>query len=1034
MELPPALISAIREGNVCLFLGAGASIGAKDGQGRSAPSTRELVNQLDTKYLGGKYSTRSLQWVSQMAISETNLGDVQEYIASLLKPIEPATHHLILPTFKWHGIATTNYDQLVEKSYQHEKSPIQKCTPIISNDDRLSDLIRSPEQLMLLKLHGCISRTRDENIPFILTPDQYVDHLDGRSRLFDLFEEWGREHPVVFIGHELEDSDVRSMLNRLEKKGLHRPRYYLVKPNVVSEESRFWESKRISALPGKYADFLEEVSRQIPLKKRILLRHVEDVVPIRKRFVVRAPGSESLQRFIRNSVDYVHPGMKIEPGKPEDFYRGFDLGWYSIDNDLDVRRSINERLLFDLILIDDADRPSKTDFYSLMSEAGGGKSIALRRLAWNAGIGLGALCLFHKLGGWIDYDPIKELSELVNERIFLFIDNTADNVKELEHIAIRARADGLEITIITAERVNAWNIFCEDLDYYVNRKYRIKYLDDDEIVKLLGLLNKYKSLGQLKHLGESDRVKAFQEIAGRQLLVALHEATLGKPFEDIIVDEYNEIIPESARNLYLTICVLNRHRIFVRAGLISRIHSIAFESFRDEFFKPLDHVVRVRKNELINDYMYTARHPEIAQIVFQRVLRDGKMIYAEYMRIIDALNLLFDSDRRAFRQLVRGKNVVSLLSNQEDARALYKKAIEVSGEDAFVYHQNAIYETNAPDGDLDLAANLLDRALVIDQDNPVIMHTSSEIALRRATRTDNRYEKEKYISKAILHAMQIIDGHHSSTFARHSVIKAFLLRLELLLESMQHDDAAIIKLCGQIEHQIERANQSAPNESYIADAEAKYRQMMQDSVGATTALERAIRKNPQDSYIALRLSKVYRRSGRNEDAQRVLESALQSDRGNKELNFHLAMVLRGLGDAETGKILYYLRRSFTKWDKSFEAQFWLGRYCFESEDQDVINEGREVFRRLRASPISYDKRMKIKDHVTQGSDIHKFTGTIVKLEGSYGFIKRDGFGDEIFFHENHVADDIWPMLSQGQLVRFEIGFSLNGPIVTRLVF
>jgi hypothetical protein len=95
----------------------------------------------------------------------------------------------------------------------------------------------------------------------------------------------------------------------------------------------------------------------------------------------------------------------------------------------------------------------------------------------------------------------------------------------------------------------------------------------------------------LERLNPDERRKELEEHAGRQLLVALHEATLGIPFETIPVDEYHHITPFEAQRLYQTVCVLNRLNVPVRAGLIARVHGIPFEEFKHRFFAPLEHVV-----------------------------------------------------------------------------------------------------------------------------------------------------------------------------------------------------------------------------------------------------------------------------------------------------------------------------------------------------------------------------------------------------------------------------------------------------------
>ena len=114
-------------------------------------------------------------------------------------------------------------------------------------------------------------------------------------------------------------------------------------------------------------------------------------------------------------------------------------------------------------------------------------------------------------------------------------------LKQVTRFIERAKKDSIRITIIVAERLNEWNMSCEHLAPLVIEDFDIKYLSDKEINLLLDLLAAHDSLGVLKHENRDAQFNAFKQKAGRQLLVALYEATSGKPFEDIIVDEYQEI-------------------------------------------------------------------------------------------------------------------------------------------------------------------------------------------------------------------------------------------------------------------------------------------------------------------------------------------------------------------------------------------------------------------------------------------------------------------------------------------------------------
>ena len=108
-------------------------------------------------------------------------------------------------------------------------------------------------------------------------------------------------------------------------------------------------------------------------------------------------------------------------------------------------------------------------------------------------------------------------------------------------------------------------------------------LSEAEIQRLLKKLAQHNCLGHLKNLTEKERLDTFRLTAERQLLVALHEATSGKSFEELVFDEYKNIVPAEARILYLDICTLHRLRVPVRAGLISRISGISYERFRGTF-------------------------------------------------------------------------------------------------------------------------------------------------------------------------------------------------------------------------------------------------------------------------------------------------------------------------------------------------------------------------------------------------------------------------------------------------------------------
>jgi hypothetical protein len=180
MDIPSALVESVREGRVFLFLGAGASIGAAAPDGSTPPNGPQLGKLLADKFLGGEDADQPLNIIAEYAVSETDLLTVQEFLRDIFSTFEPAGFHCLIPTFKWAGLATTNYDLLVERAYNAVEHRLQEVVPFLRDQDRVEERLRNEDAIPYLKLHGCISHSDDPDLPLILTIDQYVTHRHNR--------------------------------------------------------------------------------------------------------------------------------------------------------------------------------------------------------------------------------------------------------------------------------------------------------------------------------------------------------------------------------------------------------------------------------------------------------------------------------------------------------------------------------------------------------------------------------------------------------------------------------------------------------------------------------------------------------------------------------------------------------------------------------------------------------------------------------------------------------------------------------------
>ena len=411
------------------------------------------------KFLNPDYAELPLNQVSEYAINETDLFTVQNYIAEIFGSFLQTDSHVKLTTFHWKGVATTNYDTVLEKAYRITSSSTQTLVPFIDNNDRPDDKMKGSKSLMYLKLHGCITRTNDAHCPLILTTDQYVSYRRGRTRLFAKFKEWACERPVLFVGYSLQDQNLRQILQEIDEEVSSRPRCYLVSPGVGDIEKRFWEKKNITAITGTFDDLAHTLDNKIGSTFRGIRSSSEAGNLAIKDLFIRNDASISIhtQQFLESDVDYVKALTPTEKIDPKLFYKGANVAWSAIDQNLDVPRHLTDTILVDHVLDENDSSTPTVTLIVIKAHAGAGKTVLLQRLAWEAARTYSKLCLKIRPNGLISSAAIAEIIDLTKEPIFLFVDNIIERRREVEKFFASSSALHGNVTMISVARTNEWN-------------------------------------------------------------------------------------------------------------------------------------------------------------------------------------------------------------------------------------------------------------------------------------------------------------------------------------------------------------------------------------------------------------------------------------------------------------------------------------------------------------------------------------------------------------------------------------------------
>lgn len=1030
MKLPKILQNHIRDGNLLLVLGSGASTGALHVENKKIPMGLDLADLIADKFLDRSYKGKDLAHVAELAMSESSIYEVQKFIHDNFEKFQPNEFHKIIPLYKWSIIVTTNYDLIIERAYNVVENPAQNLVVFKKDGEHVEQKCRKSNSLMFLKLHGCITNIEDEDVPLILTPEQYLDCKKGRSRLYDRFYSFALEFPVLFVGSSLYDYDLRALIQYIDRIKFSKNRSFIINPKMCDIEKRFWESKKITCLELSFEDFLTEIKNNIDITSSKIEKAVLadfNIKTIDKNESISEP-SDSLVSLLSNDFEYISSNYKPKELTPQLFYKGYFNDFTPIINDYDIPRDIIDDLLLEILLIEEVERINLVDFYVLRGHAGSGKSVLLRRLAWDATIDFDKFCLYSTNISTLRYEPIFELSRLINNRIFIFLDRINDHKDRIEDFLDEARKDKIPVTIIGGVRKNEWNSIKDDLEPFVTDFFDLEYLHEPEIEKLIEKLKKYDSLGYLKNLPYEKQKEELSKKAGRQLLVALHEATFGKPFKQIIHDEYQSISSPKAQSLYLTICMLHRLGVNTRAGLISRVHNIPFSSFKKEFFEPLEFVVFSYKDENINDYYYTSRHQHIAEMVFENELSDEEIKHNEYIRLIKSIDVDYSSDREAFIRLLNAKELSSTFGDKNLTRDIYSVAKERVPQDAKLMQQQAIFEMNANDGNLQVASDLLEEASKIAPYDKAIKHTLATLALKKSEIASHYLEKKKYWEKVKKISHDLIAMGTITSHPYYTLIKVNLHELEYYMD-IGNDKPSIERKIQEIEKIISAATQTFPDNSYILDLDANLSELLDKQDKAILSLEDAFKTNKRNPYIASRLSKKHENDGNLTRAIEVLKQNLDLIPGNKIINFRLAKLLMQNDNPDRKEIKYLLRKSFTKGDANYSAQFL---YACELYRSSQLVEANVIFKDLSDAKIDIRIKKTPKNVILDGKEQKIFSGIILSREKYYGFLQRDKTNDRIFTYYKSSCLELWKGLVPGDRVLFNLSFNYHGPFAINL--
>ncbi|ELW76745.1 SIR2-like domain protein [Acinetobacter sp. WC-743] len=1019
----------ILEGKAVLFLGAGASYNCTNQKNERIGFTGgELLQKINEEFLGNTSDPLTLDFASTMAIQISGRENFDQFIKNLVCDFEPTMEHKLITDFKWKAIFTTNYDEAIETAFKENKSSLQRVEKIISDNDSLQKVIVNPEKLPLIKIHGCITRANDSRVPLVIASSDYRRHLENRSSLYQYLKECLTSNLVIFYGYGLADLNIIGILDDLEKDGVNRMRHIWIDPFMKEIHKNYWQSKNLECKVTNLHSYLtdiQSIQNNGLLSLNNILKNdsvISKIIPSDNR-----PSTE-LENYLCNQLIFMemNDDIKSESDKYniDIFYRGNSHGFGWLDKNLDFQRSIERSLEIELF----ENFEISNHFFNFLiinGYAGSGKSVLLKRLAWNGVSKFSNFCFYLKEGSSLNTKLIFELIKLIQEPIIIFVDDILDHqeeILEIRNFSIKACA---KIFIVGTARSNEWNNSDNKLDKLNPSFFSLKDLNDIEIRNLIDKLKEFKAEGNLKELGDQDKYKFIKEKSNNQLLVTLLEAThYGQEFSEIIKDEYEGIYDRSAKDLYLGICCLHRHGVELRAGMVKRLSGIDFEEFKEKFLQPLELLVVSYHSYRLNDVVYTSRHTHIAEHVFQQAFMSELDKAQQIIKIIRYLNIGFDTDAKALDCILKGRALAEEFNDKKLAHSIFNVAQDIGVNSAFILHQRAILEINHANPNYDLALEYLKRIDNSDSyyDMRTVEHTKANVYRRLALNVSSRHEKIKYRNLSLKLLNENIRTSVKTSMPYHT--KGLVLLDEIKDCDNENDLVEIIR---DFENNLSSGFKKFPYDETLTLLEHDFSKEMNNSPRAIEKIKEALRKNSDNVYIVQRYAKFYISKKNYAEARKCMLNFLRNDVNNRAINYLMACSF-----IDEDEILYnkqainYLKKCYSSNDTNYEPKFLHAclEYVYQSEEKAL-----KIFKDLTQANI----RPKIKNRTSRpilnihGEEVF-YDGLIVTINDQFGFVKTSKYTGNIYIHKSAMIDqEDWEALRPGDPLKISICFSFRGP-------
>lgn len=604
-----SILTAIKKGELILFLGAGASANCKTAASQPLLMSSRLAERL-AAVAELPYAGESLDIVYEAArdILGTRLNGFME---EQFRHVIPSPEYDILAQYVWRRIYTLNIDDGLDKSLVRiSKQNINK----LSASDAYFD--RNPffETLEYIKLNGTADRLSDG---VIFSPSEYAEatakHLPWYSQCASDFV----RSPILFIGTQLNEPLLKYHIERYKSlnpsaQGVS----YLIARSATEIQKASLRKYKIEFIEGTLLDFTNWLSSNLPPPSSPMTVAHESIPQLKAYastpLALRPNFAVLFEQVIAIKREMFSTTSAQSTSTIRDFYKGFKPTWNDINEGIPAELDL---LHLSIRRVKALDPLTDKRLIPFIGPAGSGKKTLLMQTCHH----------FSIKENW-DVFFISGAPENLLDTLLAIEESSSSDVVLVGLDSIEFLTDPLtealtskrlkKTLLIASERESTWNRRGRHAlkDLYQEPTY-VREFSANDARKILVKLQQYGSWTRLGRMSERNQIKELVDRARKQLLIALMEATLGRGFEKIIEEEFSKIEQEDEKLFLIIVAIITDRRCDAPISLVDRaLDKVSILRKATNLSDALAGIVHRQANSV------TARHPVYAKHLLERAI------------------------------------------------------------------------------------------------------------------------------------------------------------------------------------------------------------------------------------------------------------------------------------------------------------------------------------------------------------------------------------------------------------------------------